>query len=163
MSDNKPIAPENETLKEWQVPDEQVKPGDQTPEVAAFEGLKKTNCVSKTLIGIISIPVLVYFVGLRSEITELKEKLALKETQLLQTTENFGKLSRAIDEQNEIISRAAEAAESASATSEILGDEIEQKRMESEETVNKILRAAKPKSCEEALRYLVVGVEELKW
>lgn len=163
MSENKLVPSENEVLKEWQVPDETIDPKNQTPEVAAIEGLKKTGCVSKTLIGIVSIPVLIYFVGMRSEISELKEKLTLRETQLQQTTENFGKLSAAISEQNQMISRAAEAAEAASMTSQVLGDEIEQKTRESEDAVNKILRSVKPKSCDEALNYLISGVEDLKW
>lgn len=136
---------------------------EQTPDVAAIEGLKNAKCVSKGMIVWASIPILMYFVTLRTDIADLKTQLALKETQLTQTTENFGKLSAAIDEQNALIEQARLAAEDASGKSVMLAEGLKVKKKESDDLVNKILKAAKPKTCEESRVYLINGSGELKW
>ena len=142
---------------------ESVKKEEVTPDVAAIEGLKNAKCVSKTMIVVATIPILLYFTTLRSDISDLKDQLVRKEIQLTQTTDNFNKLSDVISMQNAAIESTRQAAQAASEQSVTVAQNLKVKKKESEDMVNKILKAAKPKDCESSRIYLITGAEELRW
>ena len=121
------------------------------------------KCPSKWILGLAAISIGTYFYVQKSQIEDLTQQLA-HQTEINGTlTKNADTYVKTIDDQNHAIQAANEYAKSIEQEKSDLDSQLAQQRIALDKKVQAILKANKPKTCEESLKYIRQNAEQLKW
>lgn len=114
---------------------------------------------------IIGILAFLYFYRLHllNQIEDLEERNVNLTENLAQCIENQAELQAGIDQQNNEIRRWADIGRDQDKKIAELEGKLTERKKSIDARVQQILQGAKPKNCEDAIKYLIDSVPELTW
>lgn len=104
-----------------------------------------------------------YVKSLKDEIQDKNDEISDLKTANAFCENSKATLSKALEEQNKEIKKWANVGKKSKEEFDKLKKELEEKRRMAETEVQRILQEEKPKSCQEAINYLINGAGEITW